>query len=150
MEICNNPFLLADFTDEDEGIEEQDNGNQINVSRNQIDYSNYDTQDNTPNTSELVSINKTVLNEMSSFFKLDNLFTCVRSDEKKESKKNISVSKIIMDNIIYKKLGSTTYHYKGEKSSRAYYTYDYPEIYYNKKLYNNISEWLKEEFSKKI
>lgn len=150
MEICNNPFLLADFTDEDEGIEEQDNGNQINVSRNQIDYSNYDTQDNTPNTTKLVSINKTVLNEMSSFFKLDNLFTCVRSDEKKESKKNISVSKIIMDNIIYKKLGSTTYHYKGEKSSRAYYTYDYPEIYYNKKLYNNISEWLKEEFSKKI
>ena len=151
MEICNNPFLLADFTDEDEdeGIEEQDNGNQINVSRNQIDYSNYDTQDNTPNTTKLVSINKTVLNEMSSFFKLDNLFTCVRSDEKKESKKNISVSKIIMDNIIYKKLGSTTYHYKGEKSSRAYYTYDYPEIYYNKKLYNNISEWLKEEFSKK-
>ncbi len=152
MEPCNNPFLLEDFIDEDEaeGIEEQYNGNQIPVNHDQRDYSNYDAQDNAPNTSKLVSINKTVLNEMSSFFKIDNLFTCVRSDEKKELKKNISISKIIMDNIIYKKLGSTTYHYVGGKSSRAYYTYDYPEIYYNKKLYNNISQWLKEEFSKKI
>jgi hypothetical protein len=107
-------------------------------------------QDNYPNSPKLISINKTVLNEISSFFKLDNLVTSVRSDEKKELKKNISISKIIMDNIIDKKLGSTTYHYAGGKSSKAYYTYDYPEIYYNKKLYNNISHWLKEEYSKKI
>jgi hypothetical protein len=124
MEYSNNPFLLADEDDEDD--------------------------DDHPNSPKLISINKTVLNEISSFFKLDNLVTSVRSDEKKELKKNISISKIIMDNIIDKKLGSTTYHYAGGKSSKAYYTYDYPEIYYNKKLYNNISQWLKEEFSKKI
>jgi len=124
MEYSNNPFLLAD---EDEGDDDDD----------------MKRQDNYPNTSKLLS-------EISSFFKLDNLVTSVRSDEKKELKKNISISKIIMDNIIDKKLGSTTYHYAGGKSSRAYYTYDYPEIYYNKKLYNNISHWLKEEYSKKI
>ena len=124
MVYSNNPFLLADEDDEDD--------------------------DDHPNSPKLISINKTVLNEISSFFKLDNLVTSVRSDEKKELKKNISISKIIMDNIIDKKLGSTTYHYAGGKSSKAYYTYDYPEIYYNKKLYNNISQWLKEEFSKKI
>lgn len=123
MEYSNNPFLLVDEDDEvDDDMKRQDNY---------------------PNTSKLLS-------EISSFFKLDNLVTSVRSDEKKELKKNISISKIIMDNIIDKKLGSTTYHYAGGKSSKAYYTYDYPEIYYNKKLYNNISDWLKEEYSKKI
>lgn len=123
MEYSNNPFLLVDEDDEvDDDMKRQDNY---------------------PNTSKLLS-------EISSFFKLDNLVTSVRSDEKKELKKNISISKIIMDNIIDKKLGSTTYHYAGGKSSKAYYTYDYPEIYYNKKLYNNISDWLKKEYSKKI
>ena len=102
------------------------------------------------NSPKLININSSIFNEMTSFFKLDNLFRCIRSDEKKEPRKNISISKIIMDNIIDKKLGSTTYHYVGGKSAKAYYTYDYPEIYYNKKLYNNISQWLKEEFSKKI
>jgi hypothetical protein len=126
MEYSNNPFFLADEDDTDEDDEDC-----------------MKPQDNYPNTSKLLS-------EISSFFKLDNLVTSVRSDEKKELKKNISISKIIMDNIIDKKLGSTTYHYAGGKSSKAYYTYDYPEIYYNKKLYNNISHWLKEEYSKKI
>ena len=147
MEYSNNPFLLAD---EDNDIEEQENTNQDEVVHDHVQYSTYDTQDNSPNSPKLINLNKTVLSEITSFFKLDNLFTCVRNDEKKEFKKNISISKIIMDSIIDKKLGSTTYHYAGGKSSKAYYTYDYPEIYYNKKLYNNISEWLKEEFSKKI
>ena len=123
MEYSNNPFLLVDEDDEvDDDMKRQDNY---------------------PNTSKLLS-------EISSFFKLDNLVTSVRSDEKKELKKNISISKIIMDNIINKKLGSTTYHYSNGQSAKAYYTYEYPEIYYNKKLYTNISQWLKEEFSKKI
>ena len=147
MEYSNNPFLLAD---EDNDIEEQENTNQDEVVHDHVQYSTYDTQDNYPNSPKLINLNKTVLSEITSFFKLDNLFTCVRNDEKKEFKKNISISKIIMDSIIDKKLGSTTYHYPGGKSSKAYYTYDYPEIYYNKKLYNNISDWLKEEFSKKI
>ena len=136
MEYSNNPFFLADEDDVDD--EDEDDKDCMKP------------QDNYPNSPKLISINKTVLNEISSFFKLDNLVTSVRSDEKKELKKNISISKIIMDNIIDKKLGSTTYHYAGGKSSKAYYTYDYPEIYYNKKLYNNISDWLKEEYSKKI
>jgi N-acetyl-gamma-glutamylphosphate reductase len=147
MEYSNNPFFLAD---EDDDIEEQENTNQDEVVHDHAHYSSYDTQDNYPNSPKLINVNKTVLNEITSFFKLDNIFTCVRNDEKKDFKKNISISKIIMDNIIDKKLGSTTYHYAGGKSFKAYYTYDYPEIYYNKKLYNNISEWLKEEFSKKI
>jgi hypothetical protein len=133
MEYSNNPFFLAYEDDADED-----------------DKDCMKPQDNYPNSPKLINVNKTVLNEITSFFKLDNIFTCVRNDEKKEFKKNISISKIIMDNIIDKKLGSTTYHYAGGKSFKAYYTYDYPEIYYNKKLYNNISEWLKEEFSKKI
>ena len=133
MEYSNNPFFLAYEDDADED-----------------DKDCMKPQDNYPNSPKLINVNKTVLNEITSFFKLDNIFTCVRNDEKKEFKKNISISKIIMDNIIDKKLGSTTYHYAGGKSFKAYYTYDYPEIYYNKKLYNNISEWLKEEFSEKI
>jgi len=150
MEYSNNPFLLADTIDENEDIEEEDTGNPHEIIHDYVHYSTYDNQDSHPNSPKLINLNKTVLNEITSFFKLDNLFTCVRSDEKKDFKKNISISKIIMDSIINKKLGSTTYHYPGGKSSKAYYTYDYPEIYYNKKLYNNISDWLKKEFSKKI
>ena len=97
-----------------------------------------------------ININKTIIDEMTSFFKLDNLFTCIRRDENKETKKNISISKMIMDNIVDKKLGSVTYHYGNNKSAKAYHTYDYPEIYYGKKMYNSVAQWLKEEFSKKI
>jgi len=139
-------FLLADLVEEAEdgnkGVE--NHGNESSF------YYSYDTQDNCPNSPKSININKSILNEMTSFFKLDNLFSCIRSDEKKDPRQNISISKIIMDNIIDKKLGSTTYHYATGKSGKAYYTYEYPEIYYNKKLYNNISHWLKEEFSKKI
>jgi hypothetical protein len=144
MESSNNMFLLAEL------VEEEEDGNKSveNYGNESSFYYSYDTQDNCPNSPKL--INKSLLNEMTSFFKLDNLFSCIRSDEKKEPKQNISISKIIMDNIIDKKLGSTTYHYSNGKSAKAYYTYEYPEIYYNNKLYNNISQWLKEEFSKKI
>ena len=146
MQNTNNMFLLAELVEEEEdGYKSVENhGNESSF------YYSYDTHDNCPNSPKLININKSILNEMTSFFKLDNLFSCIQSDEKKESKKNISISKIIMDNIIDKKLGSTTYHYANGKSAKAYYTYEYPEIYYNNKLYNNISQWLKEEFSKKI
>jgi hypothetical protein len=97
-----------------------------------------------------ININKSIIDEMTSFFKLDNLFTCIQRDENKEIKKHISISKIIMDNIIDKRLGSVTYHYGNKKSAKAYHTYEYPEIYYGKKMYNNVAQWLKEEFSKKI
>lgn len=147
MESSNNMFLLADLVEE----EEEDGHKSVENHGNESSfYYSYDTQDNYPNSPKLININKSILNEMTSFFKLDNLFSCIRSDEKKDPRQNISISKIIMDNIIDKKLGSTTYHYANGKSTKAYYTYEYPEIYYNKKLYNNISHWLKEEFSKKI
>ena len=147
MENTNNPFLLAELTEEEEHDEDK---NEENRENDRSFYYSYDTQDNCPNSPKLININKSILNEMTSFFKLDNLFSCIRSDEKKEPRQNISISKIIMDNIIDKKLGSTTYHYAHGKSAKAYYTYEYPEIYYNNKLYNNISHWLKEEFSKKL
>jgi hypothetical protein len=155
MESSDNPFLLANLLEEDsnEHKQEQPQDNESNHDLgyySSYGYDAYTTQDNCMNSPKLININSSIFNEMTSFFKLDNLFRCIRSDEKKEPRKNISISKIIMDNIIDKKLGSTTYHYAGGKSAKAYYTYDYPEIYYNKKLYNNISQWLKEEFSKKI
>jgi hypothetical protein len=155
MESSDNPFLLANLLEEDdnEHKQEQQHDNESNHDLgyySSYDYDAYSSQDNCMNSPKLININSSIFNEMTSFFKLDNLFRCIRSDEKKEPRKNISISKIIMDNIIDKKLGSTTYHYAGGKSAKAYYTYDYPEIYYNKKLYNNISQWLKEEFSKKI
>lgn len=103
-----------------------------------------------PASPKLININNSIIDEMTSLFKLDNLFTCIRRDENKETKKNISISNIIMDNIIDKKLGSVTYHYGNKKSAKAYHTYEYPEIYYGKKMYNNVAHWLKEEFSKKI
>ena len=155
MESSDNPFLLANLLEEDsnEHKQEQQNENESNHDLgyySSYGYDAYSTQDNCMNSPKLININNSIFNEMTSFFKLDNLFKCIQSDEKKEYKKNISISKIIMDNIIDKTLGSTTYHYACGKSAKAYYTYDYPEIYYNKKLYNNISQWLKEEFSKKI
>jgi hypothetical protein len=139
-------FLLAEL------VEEEEDGNKSveNHGNESGFYCSYDANDNCPSSPKLININKSIFSEMTSFFKLDNLFSCIQSDEKKESKKNISISKIIMDNIIDKKLGSTTYHYANGKSAKAYYTYEYPEIYYNNKLYNNISQWLKEEFSKEI
>ena len=146
MECSDNPFLLADLNDESKETHE----NHEEHTHDHGFYCSYDTNDNCPNSPKLININKSIFSEMTSFFKLDNLFSCIQSDEKKEPKKNISISKIIMDNIIDKKLGSTTYHYANGKSAKAYYTYEYPEIYYNNKLYNNISQWLKEEFSKKI
>jgi hypothetical protein len=155
MESSDNPFLLANLLEEDDNEHKQEQQHENESNHDLGYYSSYgydacSTQDNCMNSPKLINSNSSIFNEMTSFFKLDNLFRCIRSDEKKEPRKNISISKIIMDNIIDKKLGSTTYHYAGGKSAKAYYTYDYPEIYYNKKLYNNISQWLKEEFSKKI
>ena len=122
-ELLNSPYLLANMMD----ICEED-----------------------PPSPKLININKSIMNEMTSFFKLDNLFTCIRRDENKETIKNTSISKIIMDNIIDKRLGSVTYHYGDKKSAKAYHTYDYPEIYYGKKMYSSVTQWLKEEFYKNI
>jgi hypothetical protein len=154
MESSDDPFLLANLLQDDN--EHKQEHKHENESNNDLGYYSsygydaYSTQDNYMNSPKLINISKPIFDEITSFFKLDNLFSCILSDEKKEPRKNISISKIIMDNVIDKKLGSTTYHYAGGKSAKAYYTYEYPEIYYNKKLYNNISQWLKEEFSKKI
>ena len=144
MAYSDNPFLLADLMDSHDNEQDHEDHNENESNYNLGYYSSYgydayDTQDNCPNSPKLININKSIFNEMTSFFKLDNLFSCIRMDEKKEPRQNISISKIIMDNIIDKKLGSTTYHYANGKSSKAYYTYEYPEIYYNKKLYNNIT-----------
>ena len=69
--------------------------------------------------------------------------------EPDEQKHDISISNSVMNSIIDKKLGTITYHYNNKKSMKAYHTYDYPEIYYNRKLYNNCDEWIKYEFLKK-
>ena len=90
-ELFNAPYLLANMMDGDEH----------------------------PPSPKLININKSIIDEMTSFFKLDNLFTCIQRDENKEIKKNISISKIIMDNIIDKRLGSVTYHYGNNKSAKA-------------------------------
>jgi len=144
----NNPYLLADSTDE------QEEENQENQESDASMYESFYCHKEDPPSPKLInlnmSVNKTIIDEITSFFKLDNLFTCIQKDEGKEYKKNISISKIIMDNIIDKRLGSVTYHYGDKKSAKAYHTYDYPEIYYGKKMYNNITQWLKEEFYKNI
>jgi hypothetical protein len=165
MEYSKNLFLLAsndsDDSDSDSPTNETNRTESKNVNniREEIhSYSNmfnstyvYNENDN-PSSPRLIDIKlkKNWLDELNTYFKLNNLFTCIRNDENKKQKQDISISNTIMNNIIDKKLGYTTYHYGNNKSAKAYYTYDYPEIYYNKKLYNNISEWLKEEFSKKV
>lgn len=89
-----------------------------------------------------------VMDELCNYFKLNNLLNMIRVDENKKPKHDVTISNTIMDSIIDKKLGSITYYYNNTKSKKAYHTYDYPEIYYNKKLYNNTTEWIKEEFKK--
>jgi hypothetical protein len=133
---------------------EQINTEQINTEQicNNYSYNHEDQSENYPRLVN-VTIHKSWKDELNAYFKLNNLFTCIKKDENRNSnkqKQDMSVSKIIMNNILDKKLGSVTYYYGNKKSAKAYYTYDYPEIYYNKKLYNNITEWLKQEFSKKI
>lgn len=182
MEINNENFLLADDisdkdyeSDSDTDTDSDDNPNTSSILESMYIYEKHDNettkkegikneeienyysyeQDINNHSPRLIniSINKSWIDELNAFFKLNNLITCIKNDENKNSnkqKKDMSVSKIIMNTIIDKKLGSVTYHYDNKKSAKAYYTYDYPEIYYNKKLYNNISQWLKEEFSKKI
>jgi hypothetical protein len=89
-----------------------------------------------------------VIDELCKYFKLNNLLNMIRIDENEKPKHDVTISNTIMDSIIDKKLGSITYHFNNTKSIKAYHTYDYPEIYYNKKLYNNATEWIKEEFKK--
>ena len=94
-------------------------------------------------------INDSVIDELSSYFKLNNLLNIMRFDENTKPKHDITIPNTIMNTIINKKLGTITYHYNNIISKKAYHTYDYPEIYYNKKLYNNTTEWIKEEFKNK-
>ena len=89
-----------------------------------------------------------VIDELCKYFKLNKLLNMIRIDENEKPKHDVTISNTIMDSIIDKKLGSITYHFNNTKSIKAYHTYDYPEIYYNKKLYNNATEWIKEEFKK--
>ena len=177
MQSYKNPFLLADvYYDNDansdsysDKYDEDSSDDDTSVSDSNVENNNknnkiqeynslkcyemytYNESDNSPKKINISKNNSNSwIEELNAYFKLNNLFTCIRNDENKKQKQDISISNTIMNNIIDKKLGSTTYHYNNKKSAKAYYTYDYPEIYYNKKLYNNISEWLKEEFSKKI
>lgn len=115
---------------------------------------NHDNNDNdelfsrpSPPSPKLISDN--VMNELSNYFKLSNLLNMIRLDENTKQKHDVTISNTIMNSIIDKKLGSITYHYNNNtKSKKAYHTYSYPEIYYNKKLYNNTTEWIKKEFKK--
>jgi hypothetical protein len=102
--------------------------------------------DNNNNNSP-IKLKDTWLHELSSYFKLNNLLNFLR--EPSEQKHDISIPNSIMNCFINKKLGTITYHYDNKKSMKAYHTYDYPEVYCNKKLYNNCDEWIKNEFPKK-
>lgn len=146
MDSCNNPFLLAY---EDEG--NSDDTTTV-AQDNTYDYNNSYTYTYTYNVGENSPklLNKTWLDELNSYFKLNNLMNCIRCDTNQEPIHDITISKAIMNSIINKKLGSVTYYSGKTKSYKAYHTYDYPEIYYNKKIFSNISEWLTKEFSKKI
>jgi hypothetical protein len=93
-------------------------------------------------------INDSIMDELCKYFKLSNLLNMIRVDDNTTPKHDVTISNTIMNSIIDKKLGSITYHYNNKKSKKAYHTYDYPEIYYNKKLYNNTTDWIKEEFKK--
>ena len=84
------------------------------------------------------------LDELNKYFKLNNLLNCLRNNG--DEKHDISISNGIMNSIIYKKLGSVTYHYNGRQSKKAYHTYEYPEIYYKKQLYSSTTEWIKANF----
>jgi len=138
MDSCNNPFLLADdYYDDDTTPVTQDN----TYSYNDL----YNIGENSPKL-----INKTWLYELNSYFKLNNLINSIRSDLIQEPKHDISISNAVMNSIINKKLGTVTYHSGNTKSYKAYHTIDYPELYYNKQIFSNVSEWLKKEFSKKI
>jgi len=165
MEMNKDNFLLADYISDDDDDDKscyniesiyKNDFNEKKILNNDSLSIMYNYKDRNDNSSKLININinKSCINELNAYFKLNNLFTCIKNDENKKSnkilKQDMSISKIIMNTIIDKKLGSITYHYGNNKSAKAYYTYDYPEIYYNKKLFNNISEWLKKEFFKKI
>jgi hypothetical protein len=89
-------------------------------------------------------VDKSWLDELNKYFKLNNLLNCLRNNG--DEKHDISISNGIMNSIIYKKLGSVTYYYNGRQSKKAYHTYEYPEIYYNKQLYSNTTEWIKNNF----
>lgn len=89
-------------------------------------------------------VDKSWLDELNKYFKLNNLLNCLRNNG--DEKHDISISNGIMNSIIYKKLGSVTYYYNGHQSKKAYHTYEYPEIYYNKQLYSNTTEWIKNNF----
>jgi hypothetical protein len=147
MDSCNNPFLLADeYYDDDTNATpsfNQDNIYGYNNGSNNV-YT-YNTGENSPKL-----INKTWLDELNSYFKLNNLINGIRSDTTQEPKHDISISNTVMNSIINKKLGTVTYHNGNTKSYKAYHTIDYPELYYNKQIFSNVSEWLKKEFSKKI
>jgi hypothetical protein len=142
MDSCNNPFLLAY---EDEGNSDDTASVTRDNTYGYINTYNYNDGENSPKL-----LNKTWLDELNSYFKLNNLMNCIRCDTNQEPTHDITISKAIMNSIINKKLGSVTYYSGKTKSYKAYHTYDYPEIYYNKKIFSNISEWLTKEFSKKI
>jgi hypothetical protein len=111
----------------------------------------YEYSQNYENPPSPKLINDSVMDELNKYFKLSNLLNMMRMDENTKPKNDITISNTIMDSIIDKKLGSITYHNSNNnlKSKKAYHTYDYPEIYYNKKLYENTTEWIKEEFKNK-
>jgi hypothetical protein len=142
MDSCNNPFLLAY---DDEGNSDDTASVTRDNTYGYINTYNYNDGENSPKL-----INKSWLDELNSYFKLNNLINCIRFDTIQEPKHDISISNAIMNSIINKKLGSITYYTGNTKSYKAYHTYDYPEIYYNKKIFSNVSEWLNKEFSKKI
>ena len=102
-----------------------------------------------PSPSSPKLINISVIDEMCKYFKLNNLLNIIRADEKEKPKHDVTISNTIMNSIIDKKLGSITYHYNNKKSKKAYHTYDYPEVYYNKNLYDNTTEWINNEFINK-
>jgi hypothetical protein len=119
-----------------------DNNDDESVYTNDLQTPRSHKNDELSNSPKLVD--KSWLNELNKYFKLNNLLNCLRNNG--DEKHDISISNGIMNSIIYKKLGSITYHYNGRQSKKAYHTYEYPEIYYNKQLYSSTTEWIKNNF----
>lgn len=119
-----------------------DNNEDDSVYTNDLQTPRSHKNDELSNSPKLVD--KSWLNELNKYFKLNNLLNCLRNNG--DEKHDISISNGIMNSIIYKKLGSITYHYNGRQSKKAYHTYEYPEIYYNKQLYSSTTEWIKNNF----
>jgi hypothetical protein len=142
-EDLTQSFYISNFSNEKES--NQEGVEECNQENEELEFPlSPRSNDNCESLNSPKLIDKPWIQEINKYFKLNTLLNLIRNTG--EEKHDISISNGIMNSIIYKKLGTITYHYNGKKSKKAYHTYDYPEIYYNKKLYTNTNDWIKDNF----